>query len=90
MIGFWIAGIALLLAAVLYFVFLPHIDGPSLEQQRADKREIMVRCPNCQTWQTAEPVSSTAADPDTIHEPTETNWFRCRNCKHRWSEERLR
>ncbi|MEM8859383.1 MAG: hypothetical protein AAGD96_13735 [Chloroflexota bacterium] len=90
MIGFWVAGTALILAAILYFVFLPHIEGPSLDEQRADKTQILVCCPKCQKWQVIEPVSSTAADPEKINEPTETNWFRCRSCKHRWAEERVR
>lgn len=88
MIGVWIGCIALALAAIGYFVFLPHIDGPSLDEQRADRRQILVCCPECKKWQAAEPVSSTANDFDKEFDPTETNWFRCRNCNHRWSEER--
>ena len=88
MIGLWIGAIALAVAAVLYFVFLPHIDGPSLDQQKADSRQILVRCPTCGEWQAAEPTSSTADDFDKQAELKETNWFRCRQCNHRWSEER--
>ena len=66
MIGFWIGAIALVLAAIVYFIFLPHIDGPSLDEQRADRREILVCCPDCQTWQVAEPVSYTHLTLPTI------------------------
>lgn len=84
--GILVAGLALLTAATLYFVFLPHIDGPSLDQQRADRREMLVCCPKCGEWQTAVPVASTANDVDPPAAGHETNWYRCKRCKHRWSE----
>ncbi|MFK7801391.1 MAG: hypothetical protein AB8G95_07155 [Anaerolineae bacterium] len=89
-LGIFIAGAALTAAAILYFVFLPHIEGPPLDQQRADKREMLVCCEKCSVWQMAEPVASTLNEPDKQDEGTETNWFRCRQCNHRWSEKQLR
>ena len=86
-LGIVVAVLALLTAAVLYFVFLPHIDGPSLDQQRADKREILVCCPNCKKWQVAEPVASTSNDLNQSDKSRETNWYRCQHCDHRWSED---
>ena len=90
MVGLWIAVFALIGAAFLYFVFLPHIEGPSLDEQRADKREMLVCCEKCGVWQMAEPVASTTNEPDKQGESLETNWFRCRQCGHRWSEKQLR
>ena len=88
--GIIVAALALLTAAVLYFVFLPHIEGPPLDKQRADRREILVRCPNCQTWQAAEPVASTSNDLDQSGSIEETNWYRCQHCDFRWSEKQER
>lgn len=87
-IGISIAGLALIAAGVLYFVLLPHVEGPSIDKQRADRRQILVCCPDCKTWQTTEPIASTANDLDLKFQNKETNWFRCQQCDHRWSEER--
>ena len=97
-IGFWIAGFALTGAAMLYFIVLPIVEeneaeageSPAAGEPPVDKREMLVCCDNCRNWQSAEPVASTANEPDKQGERVETNWFHCRHCNHRWSEKRLR
>ena len=90
MIGLWVAGLALTGAAFLYFVILPELEAPSPEEQRADKREMLVCCEKCSIWQMAEPVASTSNEPDKQGESVETNWFRCQHCGQRWTEKQLR
>lgn len=87
--GFLVAGLALTAAAFLYFVVLPHIEGSSLDEQRSDKREVLVCCSKCGIWQSAEPISSALDEADHLGERLETNWFRCRQCNNRWSEKRF-
>lgn len=74
------------LAVVLYFVFLPHVEGPPPEAQRADRKEWLVQCPKCQKWQAVVPKVSTE---NSIHDndlEKVTNRFKCRKCGHRWEE----
>lgn len=73
---------ALLLAAVLYFIFLPHIDGPSLADQQADATTWLVECPHCHHWKPRTPT--TTAENDQPHQ--RTNWYHCHECGHRWHE----
>lgn len=77
---------ALALAAVLYFVVLPHAEGPSLADQIPDHKAWLVQCPNCQSWQTLEPFSSEEGDLSKQEETEFVNWYRCRKCEHRWEE----
>lgn len=78
---------ALLLAAVLYFVFLPHVEGPSLDEQLPNKKEWLVQCPHCGRWQTLEPHASTLNDAHLNEENHYVNRYECRECGERWEEE---
>ena len=86
----FIAVAAVFAAAILYFVFLPHVEGPSLDEQKPDRKSWLVRCPNCNRWQTAVPRVSTLPPnyPTEAQEETKgvTNRFICAHCKHRWDE----
>ena len=77
---------ALLIAAGLYFVVLPHAEGPSLAEQIPDRKAWLVCCPDCGRWQTLEPFSSDEDDPVKPPEREFANWYRCPHCDHRWEE----
>lgn len=72
-------------AGVLYFVFLPHVEGPPPEAQRADRKEWLVQCPNCSKWQSAVPKVS--SEKDQVEGESVMNRFKCRRCEHRWEEQ---
>ncbi len=76
---------ALGLAALLYFVVLPHAEGPSLEEQVPDQKAWLVVCPNCGRWQPLVPFSSEEGDRSRPG-PEFTNWYRCPHCRHKWAE----
>lgn len=78
---------ALVLAAVLYFVFLPHVEGPSLDEQLPNKKEWLVSCPSCGRWQTLEPHASTQKDAELAGERHYVNRYACRHCGERWEED---
>lgn len=82
----WIGIIAVSLAAVVYFVVLPHLEGPSLDEQRPQKRSWLVKCPHCGVWEQHVPLSSSLAEADREDANTYTNWYRCEACQHRWEE----
>ncbi|MDJ0756646.1 MAG: hypothetical protein QNJ45_24135 [Ardenticatenaceae bacterium] len=82
-----IAGVALALAAVLYFVFLPHVEGPSLDEQEPDHKEWLVQCPRCGRWQTLKPHASTEKDARLNDLDHFVNRYECQHCGERWEEE---
>ena len=82
-----IAIVAILLAAILYFVFLPHVEGPSLNAQQPDRKSWLVCCPKCGRWQTAVPrISGPPSEDDAPAEAQVKNRFTCVYCNHRWDE----
>ncbi len=88
---FWfIAGVVLLaIAVVVYTVFLPHVEGPSLDDQAADHKEWLVCCPECGRWQSITPRASSEEEKRQSPqlESTYTNWYTCGRCQHRWHED---
>ena len=88
-IGFIITAVALTAAFLLYTVLLPHVEGPSLEEQAADHKVWLVCCPECGHWQTISPRASSEQEKraSTQLESTYTNWYSCGRCKHRWQED---
>ena len=82
----WIGIVALSLAAVVYFVVLPHLEGPSLDEQQPHRKSWLIRGPQCGEWAQHTPVSSTFNETIQTGENSYTNWYRCEDCQHRWQE----
>lgn len=85
----WLGITGLIVGGVLYFIFLPHIEGPNLREQEADQREWLVQCPNCARWRVRQPVSTNLEEQknNSTSAPSYTNWYHCFECEHRWHEE---
>lgn len=77
---------ALGLAAVVYFVFLPHLEGSSLDEQQPHYRSWLVKCPLCDHWAEYTPVSTDMTEMEQTGASNFTNWYRCEACAHRWQE----
>ncbi|MCA9979368.1 MAG: hypothetical protein KDD89_00985 [Anaerolineales bacterium] len=85
-VALWIGIVAAGLAAVVYYVVLPHLEGPSLDEQQPHRKSWLVKCPQCGLWAEHTPVSSTFNEAVQGGEASYTNWYRCEACQQRWQE----
>lgn len=85
---FWLGVVGLVIGVALYFIFLPHLEGPNLNEQQADQREWLVQCPNCQRWRLRQAVTSNLQERQVNGRASNyINWYHCFECDHRWHEE---
>lgn len=74
----WFGLATLAVALVLYFVFLPHWEGPNTADQLPNTQQWLVQCPHCGRWQRLTPFSREGR----------RHWYKCGACQRKWEEDR--